>query len=294
MKTMASFQRRTMMYGPKPNRSILHAVPQQQTWVIERFGKFHHMQQSGLTIVIPLIDKIAHVRGAMEDQIPVAPQHAITRDNVQVELDGVIYYTVIDVFKSAYKISRPVEAIANLAQSVMRKQVGGMTLDELSHNRQILNAAIVDGLGDLADKWGIDVLRYEIQDITLGAHTSSAMEKQSAAEREKRATILCSEGYREKRINESEGDRQNAINEAEGLARGTLLAAEATADGIRAIAKAIEEPGGMEAVRAKLATEYISRLSETLGGAKMVVVPADPLDVNGLIQRALSLSTANK
>ena len=287
---MTMMIRRSLMYGPKPNLTILHAVPQQQTWVIERFGKFQRLQKPGLTLVIPLVDRIAHVRGAMEDQIPVLPQHAITRDNVQVELDGVIYYQVLDVFKSAYEINDPRSAIANLAQSVMRKQVGSMTLDELFHNRQLLNDAIAHGLGNLKDRWGIHVCRYEIQDISMGEHTASAMEKQSAAEREKRATILRSEGYREQRINESEGDRQNAINEAEGKAQATLLAAKATADGIRAIAEAIEEPGGAEAVRAKLATEYVGRVSETLSGAKTVIVPADPLDVNGLMQRALTLS----
>lgn len=281
---------RTIMSHHKKNFPYIHFVPQQQVWVIERMGKKQKEAHSGLLFTLPFFDNISYKRGLIEDMIEVTPQHAVTEDNVQVSLDGMVYYIVHDVHKSCYNITTPSNAISNLAQSVMRRQVGSMTLDQLFHNRAALNKAITTDLGDLNERWGIEVTRYEIQDISTGRHTSEAMEKQSAAEREKRATILKSEGNRQKEINEAEAKATAVKLEAEAHATAVTLAAEAQATAINKIATAIIAEGGHDAVQTKIATEYIKEMSRVLGDSKTVIVPNDPTNVAGLIKQAMAIA----
>merc|ERR1719498_897456 len=210
-------------------------VPSAEEWMIERFGKFNRVAAPGLNLAIPLIENIAYKRSLKESTIPIHPQTAITKDNVHVQLDGAVYTKVEDAFKASYGIDDPNQAITVLAQSAMRKEVGNLELDQLFLEREKLNQGIAHALDEASQPWGIRVYRYEIADIHVDRGTREAMEKQSNAERLRRAEVLESQGYREKMINQSEGKRQGAINQAQGEAESirlrALAAAEAAAEG---------------------------------------------------------------
>merc|ERR1719337_618383 len=235
--------------------SVLLMVPQAEEWQIERFGKYSRSAQPGLNFAIPFIESVAYKRSMKETTIPIHPQTAITKDNVHVKLDGAVYTRVEDAFNASYGIDDPESAIMVLAQSAMRKEVGNLELDQLFLEREKLNAGIASALDLASQPWGIRVFRYEIADIHVDRSTREAMERQSNAERLRRAEVLESQGYREKLINQSEGERQGAINQAQGEAESIKLRAkasadeirliaEANADGLRAIAAAVAEPGG--------------------------------------------------
>merc|ERR1719453_336142 len=231
--------------------------------MIERFGKFNRTASPGLNLAVPFIERIAYKRSLKETTIPIHPQTAITKDNVHVQLDGAVYTKVYDAFKASYGIESPEQAVNVLAQSAMRKEVGNLELDQLFLERERLNAGIANALDEATQPWGIRVFRYEIADIHVDRSTREAMERQSNAERLRRAEVLESQGYREKLINQSEGERQGAINQAQGeaesmrlkataeadqiklmadaTAESTRLAALATADGLRAIAAAVSQ-----------------------------------------------------
>merc|ERR1719198_2479757 len=248
--------------------------------MIERFGRFNRTATPGLNLCIPLIESIAYKRSLKETTIAIHPQTAITKDNVHVQLDGAVYTRVVDAYKASYGIDDPTNAINVLAQSAMRKEVGNLELDQLFLEREKLNAGIALALDEAAKPWGIRVFRYEIADIHVDRGTREAMEKQSNAERLRRAEVLESEGYRQCLINQSEGDRQSAINSAQGEAESirlravaeaesvTLLAqaeaertrlhAAATADGLRQVALAIDSEGGQQAMVQRLAEKYVS------------------------------------
>ena len=256
--------------------------------MIERFGKFSRMASPGLHFAIPFIESVAYKRTLKESTIPITPQTAITKDNVHVQLDGAVYTKVEDPFKAAYGIDDPLQAITVLAQSAMRKEVGNLELDQLFLEREKLNSGIALALDAATQPWGIRVFRYEIADIHVNRGTREAMEKQSNAERLRRAEVLESEGYRQRLINQSEGDRSAAINSAQGEAESirlravaqsesiTLLAqaqaestrlhAAATADGLRQVAKALEADGGHDAM--------VQRLAERCVGAHRAESPA--------------------
>merc|ERR1719421_2553959 len=257
---------------------VLLMVPQAEEWQIERFGKFARTATPGLNFAIPFVEGISYKRSLKETTIPIHPQTAITKDNVHVQLDGAVYTKVDDAYRASYGIEDPESAITVLAQSAMRKEVGNLELDQLFLEREKLNSGIAAALDEATQPWGIRVFRYEIADIHVDRSTREAMERQSNAERLRRAEVLESQGYREKLINQSEGERQGAINQAQGEAESirlrataeadqikavaeanalaTRLAAEATAYGLRSIAEAVAAPGGQEAMVQRLAEKY--------------------------------------
>lgn len=292
------------------NTAVL-MVPQAEEWQIERFGKYNRTASPGLNFAIPFIEQIAYKRTLKETTIPIHPQTAITKDNVHVQLDGAVYTKVEDAYKASYGIEEPGIAITVLAQSAMRKEVGNLELDQLFLEREKLNQGIAHALDEATQPWGIRVFRYEIADIHVDRGTREAMEKQSNAERLRRAEVLESEGYRQKLINQSEGERQGAINQAQGEAESvrvkaiaeaesikllaeahalkTRLGAEATADGLRAVATAIAEEGGKDAMVQQLAQRYVSELAEMAKSSNMIIVPDKPNDLSGVVATAMGL-----
>merc|ERR1719379_2106779 len=268
--------------------------------MIERFGKYNRTATPGLNFAIPLFESIAYKRSLKETTIPIHPQTAITKDNVHVQLDGAVYTKVEDAYKASYGIEDPESAIIVLAQSAMRKEVGNLELDQLFLEREKLNSGIAHALDEASQPWGIRVFRYEIADIHVDRSTREAMERQSNAERLRRAEVLESQGYREKLINQSEGERQGAINQAQGEAESirllaeanaasTRLAAQATADGLKAIAAAVAQPGGHDAMVQRLAEKYVGELAEMAKHSNMMIVPDKPNDLSGVVATALGL-----
>ena len=290
---------------------VLLFVPSAQEWMIERFGKYHRTAGPGLSVAIPLLEKVAYKRSLKESTLAIHPMTAITKDNVHVSLDGAVYVKCHDTYAASYEIGEPEDAIRILAQSCMRKEVGNLELDELFLEREKLNAAICSALDQATEPWGIRALRYEIADITVNHHTREAMEKQSNAERLRRAEVLESEGYRQRLINQSEGEKQQAINEASGAAEATRLRAsadaeqirllaeaqaaatrahaDATADGLRAVAAAAGSPGGRDAMVQQLAEKYVGELAEMAKQSKLVIVPDRPNDVSGVLATAMGV-----
>ena len=280
--------------------SVLLMVPQAEEWQIERFGKYSRTAAPGLSFAIPFVESIAYKRTLKETTIPIHPQTTITKDNVHVQLDGAVYTKVEDAYKASYGIEDPAMAITVLAQSAMRKEVGNLELDQLFLEREKLNSGIAHALDEASRPWGIRVYRYEIADIHVDRGTREAMEKQSNAERLRRAEVLESEGYRQKLINSSEGERQSAINEAQGeaeairvkahaQAESIRMLAEANADGLRSIAAAVQDPGGKDAMVQQLAHKYVGELAEMAKSANMIVVPDKPNDLSGVVATALGM-----
>ena len=287
-------------------------VPQAEEWMVERFGKFSHIAQPGLNFAIPFVDSVAYKRSLKETTIPIHPQTAITKDNVHVRLDGAVYTRVHDAYKASYGIESPEDMISVLAQSAMRKEVGNLELDQLFLEREKLNNNVAHALDEASHPWGIRVFRYEIADIAVDKTIREAMERQSNAERVRRAEVLESEGYRQRLINESEGDRQSNINKAQGEAESirlnaqasadsirllaeaeaerTRLAAAASADGLRLIAEAISAPGGHSAVTQRLAEAYIKEIPAIAKNANMLIVPDKPNDVAGVVATAMAIA----
>lgn len=306
--------RRTIVVGRDGGNfnSVILMVPQAEEWMIERFGKYSHTASPGLNFAIPFVDSIAYKRTLKESTITIHPQQAITKDNVHVRLDGAVYTRVENSYQASYGIEHPEYMISVLAQSAMRKEVGNLELDQLFLEREKLNFGIARALDQASQSWGIRVFRYEIADIAVDPSIKEAMERQSNAERVRRAEVLESEGYRQRLINESEGDRQSLINKAQGEAESirlkaeaqattirmlaeaeaeqTRLLAQATADGLRAVAVAIDSPGGRDAVTQRLAEKYVAELADMAKNSKMIVVPDKPNDVAGVVASALGIS----
>jgi len=265
-------------------------------------------------VAVPVIESIAYRRSLKESTIPIHPQTAITKDNVHVQLDGAVYTKVENAYDASYGIEDPLQAINVLAQSAMRKEVGNLELDQLFLEREKLNAGIALALDGATKPWGIRVFRYEIADIHVNKGTREAMEKQSNAERLRRAEVLESEGYRQRLINQSEGDRQSAINSAQGEAEAirlraeaeaesikllaeaqavmTRVHAEATADGLRVVGAALGTPGGKEAMVQRLAEKYVGELANMAKESNMIVVPDKPNDISGVLATAMAVGQA--
>ena len=265
---------------------LIRIVPEQEAWVIEEFGKFKRVLGPGLHLVVPVVQKVAYRNVLKEEVIDVPPQVCITRDNVQVEVDGILYLQVVDPEKASYGIENYRFASAQLAQTTMRSEIGKIELDNTFSEREEINDAVVKAVDEASDPWGIKVTRYEIRDITPTHTVLKAMEQQVEAEREKRAEILKSEGERESRINLSKGEREEAINlsrgerqrrinEAEGRARAIEIVSTATAEGIVEVAKSIQLPKGKQAVSLRIGEQFVARLGEVFEQAETQVLPFD-------------------
>lgn len=275
-------------------------VPQKSHFVVERLGKYSKTIGAGLHILIPFIDKIAYKRSLKEEVMDVPAQTCITRDNVSVTIDGVLYIRVIDAQMSSYGIENYYIAASQLAQTSLRSAIGKIDLDKTFEERETINASVVQAVDEAAQEWGVKVMRYEIKDITPPSTVMNAMEQQMKAEREKRAEIAISEGDRQSRINRSEGVRQESvlvsegekqkrINEAEGRAREILLVAEATAEGIRKVAESVTVPGGDEAMKLKVAQQYIEEFGRLAKTNNTMIIPADMADMGGMVAAATEI-----
>jgi regulator of protease activity HflC (stomatin/prohibitin superfamily) len=280
-------------------------VPQQSAFVVERLGRYHTTLQAGFHILFPFIDVIRYKHSLKEQAIDIPAQVCITRDNVQVGVDGVLYLKVLNPERASYGIADYIFAITQLAQTTLRSEVGKIDLDKTFEERTNINTAVVSELDKASEPWGVKVLRYEIKNITPPADVLAAMEKQMRAEREKRAMILTSEGTRDAAINTAEGAKQEVIkasearkqqqiNEAEGQAAAILAVASATAEGIRRVAEAIKVDGGFEAVQLRVAEQYVTQFGHIARNTNTVVLPANVADIASMIAVAMkSVSAAS-
>jgi regulator of protease activity HflC (stomatin/prohibitin superfamily) len=282
----------------------LRIVPQQHAWVRERLGKYHDTLTPGLNFVIPFIDKIAYKHVLKEIPLDVPSQVCITKDNTQLQVDGILYFQVTDAKLASYGSSNYLMAISQLAQTTLRSVIGKLELDKTFEERATINHSVIAAIDEAALNWGVKVLRYEIKDLTPPKEILHAMQSQITAEREKRALIAASEGRRQEQINiatgereaaiaRSEGDKQAAINNAEGQAAAIITVAEANAKGIAFVAQAIERPGGLQAVQLKVAEKAVEAYSKVAADATTtLVVPGDMSQVSTLIATAMKMTQA--
>lgn len=283
----------------------VNVVPQQHAWVVERLGKFHTTLGPGLHIVFPFVDRIAYKHILKEIPLDVPPQVCITRDNTQLQVDGILYFQVTDPMRASYGSSNYIAAITQLAQTTLRSVIGKMELDKTFEERDHINTTIVNAIDESAANWGVKVLRYEIKDLTPPKEILHAMQAQITAEREKRALIAASEGRKQEQINiatgereasiaKSEGEKQASINRAEGQAAAILSIAEASAEALRKTAAAIREPGGADAVNLKVAEQYVDAFSQLAAKNNSIIVPANLSDMSGLIASAMQIAKSQK
>jgi regulator of protease activity HflC (stomatin/prohibitin superfamily) len=269
-------------------------VPQQMAFVIERLGRYNGTLDAGLHIIIPVIDRIAYRHSLKEVPMDVAPQVCITRDNTQVQIDGILYYQVTDAKLASYGNENYNMAIESLAKTSLRSEVGRRELDKLLEDRQTINTAVVSALDEASITWGVKTLRYEIRDINPPHEVLASMQLQITAEREKRAQIARAEGSKQAAIASSEGEKQAAINAATGQAEALRLVAEANADAIRLVAAATELAGGMQAVNLKVAEQYINAFAHIAKEGNTIVIPANLTDLGGMITAAMGVVKANR
>ena len=253
-------------------------VPQKTAYIVERLGKYRCTLDAGFHILIPFLDRIAYRHTLKEQAIDVPPQQCITKDNIAVDVDGILYMQVMDPAKASYGIGNYLFATTQLAQTTMRSEMGKLDLDRSFEERTTINAAIVSAVDKASDPWGIKVTRYEIKNITPPQSIRDAMEKQMRAEREKRAMIA-----------ESEGERQSKINRAEGAAKEITIVAEAQAASIRAVAEALNAPGGKDTINMQLAQQYLKEFGNLAKTNNSMIVPADLANVAGILQACTSI-----
>jgi len=263
-------------------------VPQNEVYIVERLGKFHAELNAGLHFVIPVMDTVAYKRSLKEQVIDVPAQTCTTKDNVTVQVDGVIYLQVLDAAKSSYNVENYLQAAVQLAQTTLRSVIGDKDLDELFKARDELNQHVGLALDEASGRWGVKVNRYEIKDIIPPESVKDAMEKQMRAEREKRAAIAQSEGEREAAINEAEGEKQAQIRRAQGQAEAIKAVAEATAEGIAKVAEAIKQPGGFEATQLKIAEKWVDQFGSLAKETNTMILPANVADVASMVNVAMS------
>ncbi len=276
---------------------IARVVPQQQAWIVERLGRYNRTLQAGFHILWPFFDSIRYKHSLKEFALDVPEQVCITRDNVQVAVDGVLYFKVLNPERASYGINDYNYAISQLAQTNLRSEIGKIELDKTFEERTNINMQVVSEVDKASEAWGVKVLRYEIKNITPPQDVLAAMEKQMRAEREKRALILQSEGQRDAAINSAEGEKQQtikkseakkqqAINEAEGQAAAILSVAQATAEGIKKVADALKTPGGAEAMQLRIAEQYIGQFGNIAKSGNTMIVPANLADVASMLALA--------
>lgn len=274
-------------------------VPQQSAFVVERLGQYHRTLNAGMHIVVPFIDSIRYRHSLKELVIDVPEQICITRDNVQVRVDGVLFMRVTDAAKASYGVSDNVGAVIQLAQTTLRSEMGKLELDKSFEEREYINTSVVRAIDPATDPWGVKVLRYELKSIQPPAEILDAMEKQMRAEREKRAKILESEGDRDSKINRAEGNKQEVIksseaekqrriNEAEGQASAIKAVASATADGLQMVAGALGSPGGRDAAQLRVAEEYVKQFGAMAKASNTMILPANLADISGIIAAAMT------
>ena len=277
-------------------------VPQQMAYIVERLGRYHATLNAGFHILVPFIDVIQYRHSLKEMALDIPEQVCITRDNVQVTVDGILYLKVLDPQRASYGITNFTYAISQLAQTTLRSEIGKIPLDKTFEERSNINIQVVTELDKASEPWGVKVLRYEIKNITPPKDVLAAMEKQMRAEREKRAQILTSEGDRDAAINraeghkqqvikESEAKKQQQINEADGAAAAILSIATATAEGLRKVAQSIQAPGGYEAVQLRVAEQYIGQFGQLAKESNTLVLPASVSDVGSMIALAMNVIT---
>lgn len=265
-------------------------VPQRIAWVVERLGKFHKVLDPGLHFLIPFVDRVSYVHSLKEEAVMIPNQQAITKDNVTISIDGVLYLRVVDAVEASYGVNDPIFAVMQLAQTTMRSEIGKMTLDKTFEERDALNQAIVTIVNEAAQAWGIKCLRYEIRDIIPPTSIKQAMEMQAEAERRKRAEILQSEGDRQSEVNLAQGKRQSAILYAEGEAQAIMQKAKATAEGIRMVSHAMtSSPGGQQAASLRVAEQWVSSWKEMAKSSNTIVVPANAADASSMVTTAMSI-----
>lgn len=281
-------------------------VPQQNAWVVERLGKYHAALAPGLNFLVPFIDKVAYKHSLKEIPLDVPSQICITRDNTQLQVDGILYFQVTDPMRASYGSSNYIVAVTQLAQTSLRSVIGKLELDKTFEERDIINAQVVQAIDEAALNWGVKVLRYEIKDLTPPKEILHAMQAQITAEREKRALIAASEGRRQEQINiatgereafiaRSEGEKQAQINNAQGEAASITAVAEATAQAIERIATAIRQPGGQEAVQLKVAERAVDAYGKVAQDATTtLIVPSNMTEVGTLIASAMKMVQAQK
>ncbi|MRV71601.1 paraslipin [Duganella sp. FT92W] len=278
----------------------INVVPQQHAWVVERLGKYHATLGPGLNIVVPFVDRIAYKHVLKEIPLDVPPQVCITKDNTQLQVDGILYFQVTDAMRASYGSSNYIAAITQLAQTTLRSVIGRMELDKTFEERDHINTTVVNAIDESASNWGVKVLRYEIKDLTPPAEILHAMQAQITAERSKRALIAASEGRKQEQINiangereaaiaRSEGDKQSAINRAQGDAAAIIAIADATAAALREVGGAIQSPGGEAAMQLKVAEQYVGAFEKLAKTNNSLIVPANVGDMSSLIATALQV-----
>jgi regulator of protease activity HflC (stomatin/prohibitin superfamily) len=278
-------------------------VPQQHAWVVEKLGKYDRTLTPGLKFVVPFIERVAYKHSLKEVPLDVPSQVCITKDNTQLQVDGIIYFQVTDPMRASYGSSNYISAITQLAQTLLRSVIGKMELDKTFEERDHINMSVVAALDEAASNWGVKVLRYEIKDLTPPAAILHSMQAQITAEREKRALIAASEGRKQEQINiatgereafiaRSEGQRQAEINKAQGEAAAIIAVADATADAIRKIAEAIRSPGGEQAVQLKVAEKAVEAYAQLAQKNNTMIVPGNMTEVSALIGTAMALMKA--
>ncbi len=275
-------------------------VPQQSAWIVEHLGRFDRKLEPGLNFLIPFVQRLAYRHSLKEFAYEVQEQPAITRDNVTMMMDGMLYLRIIDPVQASYGVSDPIYAVSQLAQTTMRSEIGKLSLDQCFEEREQLNANIVAAINQAAQAWGIQCMRYEIKNITPPSTVLKAMELQVAAERQKRAEILQSEGLRQSKINMAEGAKQEVVlnseaaltdqvNRAKGEAEAILAVAEATAKGLELIAKATQLAGGGDAMALRVAEQYVSAFSNLAKTSTTVLLPSNAGDAGSMVAQALSI-----
>ena len=279
----------------------IKVVPQQHAWVIERLGKYHGTLTPGLNILVPFVDRVAYKHILKEIPLDIASQVCITRDNTQLQVDGILYFQVTDAMRASYGSSNYIVAISQLAQTSLRSVIGKLELDKTFEERDIINAQVVQAIDEAALNWGVKVLRYEIKDLTPPKEILHAMQAQITAEREKRALIAASEGRRQEQINiatgereafiaRSEGEKQAVINKAQGEAASITAVADATAMAIERVASAIQKPGGEQAVQLKVAEKAVEAYSQVASDATTtLIIPSNMTEVSTLIASAMKM-----
>jgi regulator of protease activity HflC (stomatin/prohibitin superfamily) len=284
----------------------IKVVPQQHAWVVERLGKYNGTLLPGLNFLVPFVDKVAYKHLLKEVPLDIPSQVCITRDNTQLQVDGILYFQVTDAMRASYGSSNYIMAISQLAQTSLRSVIGKLELDKTFEERDIINAQVVQAIDEAALNWGVKVLRYEIKDLTPPKEILHAMQQQITAEREKRALIAASEGRRQEQINiatgereafiaRSEGEKQAVINKAQGDAESILAVAQATAEAIERIALAIKQPGGAEAVQLKVAEKAVDAYARVAADATTtLIVPSNMTEVSALISSAMKMVQAQK